>query len=406
MANINSITPILKERYRGRIVDQLQNEIVALRRVERSRDGVTSEIGGKYVTFPIHTRRNSGIGSRLEGEALPSAGQQGYAAARVGLKYAYGTIEVTGQAVALSETDPQAFAKVITEETEGLKNDLRKDMNRQVYGTGNGALGVVGTAGTTVNTVTVVDARSFNLGDVVDIITLPSTVAVSARTVTAINLSTGVVTLSGAAFSSTVGQIVVRTGSGPSASGNRELTGLGAIVSDSGTIYNIDPSVEPTWKASVFANGGTARAISEGLMTQMVDTIRTQGGKTTLILTSLGVRRSYANLLMQLRNVVNTQEFTGGFKGLAFATDGVEGELPVISDVDAPLGTMHFINEDALTLYRDQDWNWVDRDGSMWKQKVDSSGRYDAYVAHMAEYHELGTNRRNTHGKITDITEE
>ena len=141
-------------------------------------------------------------------------------------------------------------------------------------------------------------------------------------------------------------------------------------------------------------------------MTQMVDTIRTQGGKTTLILTSLGVRRAYANLLMQLRNVVNTQEFTGGFKGLAFATDGVEGELPVISDVDAPLGTMHFINEDALTLYRDQDWNFVDRDGSMWKQKVDSSGRYDAYVAHMAEYHELGTNRRNTHGKIVDITEE
>lgn len=406
MANINSITPILKERYRGRIVDQLQNEIVALRRVERSRDGVTSEIGGKYVTFPIHTRRNSGIGSRLEGEALPSAGQQGYAAARVGLKYAYGTIEVTGQAVALSETDPQAFAKVITEETEGLKNDLRKDMNRQVYGTGNGALGVVGTAGTTVNTITVTDARSFNLGDVVDIITLPSTVAVAARTVTDVNLSTGVVTLSGAAFSSTVGQIVTRTGSGPSASGNRELTGLGAIVNDSGTIYNIDPSVEPTWKASVFANGGTARAISEGLMTQMVDTIRTQGGKTTLILTSLGVRRSYANLLMQLRNVVNTQEFTGGFKGLSFATDGVEGELPVISDVDAPKGTMHFINEDALTLYRDQDWNFVDRDGSMWKQKVDSSGRYDAYVAHMAEYHELGTNRRNTHGKITDITEE
>jgi hypothetical protein len=67
---------------------------------------------------------------------------------------------------------------------------------------------------------------------------------------------------------------------------------------------------------------------------------------------------------------------------------------------------MHFINEDALTLYRDQDWNFVDRDGSMWKQKVDSSGRYDAYVAHMAEYHELGTNRRNTHGKIVDITEE
>jgi hypothetical protein len=197
--------------------------------------------------------------------------------------------------------------------------------------------------------------------------------------------------------------IIVRVGSGVAAAGNRELTGLAAIVSASGTLYNIDPSVEPEWKATVDDNGGTPRALSEALMIQMTDDIRTKGGSTSLILQSLGVRRAYFNLLSQLRQTVNTQEFTGGFSGLAFTTD--RGEIPVVADVDAPLNKQWYINEDALTYYRDEDWHFIDRDGSMWKQVRDSNGDYDAYYARMVEYHELGTDRRNTHGLVSDITE-
>jgi hypothetical protein len=129
--------------------------------------------------------------------------------------------------------------------------------------------------------------------------------------------------------------------------------------------------VEPVWKSEVDQNGGTGRALSEGLMIQMTDRIRTNGGKTTLILQSLGVRRSYFNLLSQLRQTVNTQDFTGGFKGLAFTTD--QGEIPTVADVDAPLGQQLFLNEDALTFYRDEEWHWLDRDGQMWKQVRDAT---------------------------------
>jgi len=89
-ATLATIDSYLKEVYQGRIREQLNDEIVALKRITRSGSGVTNEVGGKYVTFPIHTRRNAGIGSRFESEALPTPGQQGHAAARVGLKYAYG----------------------------------------------------------------------------------------------------------------------------------------------------------------------------------------------------------------------------------------------------------------------------------------------------------------------------
>lgn len=404
-ATIAAVTPYLKEVYRGKIIDQLNSEIIALKRITRSSAGVTNETNGKYVTFPIHTRRNAGVGSRLENEALPVPGQQGHAAARVALKYGYGGLQITGQAISLSDTDTKAFAQAISTEVNGLKEDVKKDMNRQVYGTGNGAIGTVATAQASATTAIVADAKLFQLDEKVDIVTLPATVAVSNRTVTAINLATNTITLSGAAFATVVGQIIVRQGSGPDAvAGNREITGLAGFVGTS-DVFNIAVSAEPEWQSYVNANGGTARALSEGLMTRVVDEVRVRGGKTTLILQSLGVRRSYANLLTQTRSTVNTQEFTGGFKGLAFVTDGENGEIPVIADPDAPIGKQWYLNEEAITYYRDRDWDWMDRDGSMWKQVRDASGDYDAYYARLVEYHELGTNRRNTHARLDDIIE-
>lgn len=400
--NLSTIESYMKEVYQGRIREQLNDEIVALKRITRSGSGVTNETGGKYVTFPIHTKRNAGIGSRFESEALPTPGQQGHAAARVGLKYGYGGVQLTGQAISLSSTDAKAFARALDNEVEGLKNDIKKDMNRQIYGSGNGAIGVAADANSG-DTVEVVDARAFQVGMVVDTQT-GTTVDNTGLVVESIDLSANTVTFTtspGTAIAA--GDIIVRKGSGKSSSGNRELTGLAAIVSNSGTLYNIDPTTEPEWTAEVDSNSGTGRALSESLMIKMVDRIRTRGGSTTLILQSLGVRRAYFNLLSQYRQTVNTQEFTGGFTGLAFTTD--RGEIPVIADVDAPLGTQYFINEDTLTYYRDEDWHWLDRDGSMWKQVRDSSGDYDAYYARLVEYHELGCDRRNSNGVIQDINE-
>jgi hypothetical protein len=399
-ATLATIDSYLKEVYTGKIRRQLNDEITTLKRVTRSGSGVSAETNGKYVTFPVHVRRNAGIGSRNEMDALPVPGQQGYAAARLALKSAYGGLQITGQAIDMADTDPKAFAKSIDEEMDRLKVDVRKDMNRQIYGDGSGAISTIRSVVTSA-TLPVVDARLFQLGEVVDVYTLPSTLIVAGRSITAIDLTAGAntVTISGAAIGPTVvGQVIVRTGSL-----SKEITGFASIVAATGILYNINPTTEPEWTAEVDANGGTPRALSEGLMQKMVDRIRTRGGKTTVIFQSLGVRRSYANLLLQLRQVVNSQNFTGGFSGLAFTTDS--GEIPVIADIDAPLGKQWFINEEALTFYRDEEWHWLDRAGSMFQQVRDTNGVYDAWYAHLVERHELGTDRRNTHGLISDLIE-
>lgn len=400
-ATLATIDPLLKEVYQGAIREQLNDETIALTRITRSSSNITSEIGGKYVTFPVHTRRNSGIGSRLEQEALPTPGNQGFAAARVGLKYAYAGVQLTGQAIALSESNQQAFAQILDNEMSRLKVDIKKDLNRQIYGSGNGAIATIASVATSA-TQAVTDARYLQLGEVVDVITLPSTVSQSGLTVTAVNVVANTVTLS-ASFTSVVGQIIVRRGSGPAASGNRELTGLGGIIDNASTLFNIAPGTEPTWASEVDSNGGTGRAISESTFIKMIDRIRINGGQTSLILTSLGVRRAYFNLVSQTRQTVNSVDFKGGFKGLAFITD--LGEVPLVADPDGTLNTAYFINEPNLTYYRDEEWHWLDRDGSIWKQVRDTNGDYDAWYARIAEYHELATDRRNTHGVVKDLTE-
>lgn len=398
-STLASIDATLKEVYEGDIARQLQDETVALKRITRSSDGVSNETNGKYVTFPIHVRRNGGIGSRNESEALPNAGQQGYAAARLALKSDYLGIELTGHAIDMSDTNPKAFAKSLDEEMERGRMDFKKDLNRQIYGDGSGAITTVRANASSVNIVPVVDARLFWVGSsVIDIVTAPSTVAVAARTVTARDLTPGAntITISGAAVNVTAGQLLVLTGSV-----NREITGLGAIVAGSGVLYNVNPATEPEWTSEVDANGGTARALSEGLMLRLVDRIRGRGGRTSLILTDDGSFRAYWALLSQLRGFTNTTKFDGGYTGLSFHVG--DQEVPVVSDYDAPLKTMHFLNESDITFYRDEDIHWLDRDGSILKQKTDANGRYDVWQAHMVERHELGIRRRNTHGKLSDI---
>ena len=66
---------------------------------------------------------------------------------------------------------------------------------------------------------------------------------------------------------------------------------------------------------------------------------------------------------------------------------------------------MYFINEKEIKLYEAGDWGFMDRDGSKWSRVVNSSGSFDAYDSTMYKYAEMGTHRRNSHGRIDDLTE-
>lgn len=391
------VDSILKEIYEPPLRDQLQSDVFTLKRIEKTSDGVTHDVGGKYVTFPTRVRRNHGIGARRENEPLPVAKSQKYVSARVGLKYLYGALSITGPTMELAKTNPQAFASAMQLETDGLRENLTKDTNRQVYGTESGILATIpagtGAAGVTH---TVANNQYLEEGMVVDIRTSAGVLVAANLMIEEVQDDLDVVF--DGSFDSTNGDIITRAGSY-----GKEKVGLSQIVSETGTLFNIDPTTYPTWKAVVNDNGAVNRALSEGLMIKTVDDVRRKGGRTTAIFTSVGVRRSYFNLLSQQRQFVNTKKFEGGFEGLAFTTDW--GEVPVLSDWDCQPNRMYFVNEKELKLYEANQWSFMNYDGSSWQRVKTAEGNFDAYEAMMYKYCELGTHRRNSHALLSDLIE-
>lgn len=396
-ATLTTVNAITKEVYQGKLQSWIQNEAVAIRRIEGSSDGVESQVGGKYVTFPVKVQRNSGIGYRNEMEQLQQAGQQGYTSVRVPLHYGYGRVKLSRQTMRLASKNYQAFASAMDEEMSGLKDDILKDSNRIVYQDGTGLLANVPNATVTLNTAVVDTIQYLEIGFQVDIGTTAQLTGATApatnRQITAINEVTNTITFDGAAVSLTANSIVVRTGNY-----NREPNGFKSIVNNAGVLENVDPAVQPKWKSIVDANGGVARALSESQLITNTDKVRVNGGRTSILLSGLGVRRAYFNLLSQQRRYPQTTTFAGGFEALEFHNGR---SIPFVDDPDAPAGTVYGLDESKLKIYRDEPWSWVDDDGTIWKWVQD----YDAFQALLSQYWELATNQRNAHFVLKDLIE-
>ena len=289
-ATLTVVNALTKEIYQGKIREQLQDEVIGLKRLTRSSAGVSSEVGGKYVTFPIRVSRNSGIGYRQEDETLQDAGTQGYARVNIGLKYGYGRVKLTGQVMELAETNYQSFASTLDREMSGLKNDIAKDSARIFYGDGTGAWATITVVGTAAASATygVNNPQYFfgQIGAVVDIVAAASNVAVAGANgpayvepnttnpallnaplfaapptvvntvpliVTGVDVAAKTVTLAGVggnAPAGTIGNVITRRGNY-----GREPYGIGALVGQQ-TILNVDTTAYPVWKCFVLAKRG------------------------------------------------------------------------------------------------------------------------------------------------------
>jgi hypothetical protein len=396
-ATLTTVNAITKEIYGPRVVDQLENEVTLTKRIEKTSQGTSSDVGGKYVTFPLKVRRNTGISYRAEMAALGPAGQQGWNSVRVPLRYGYGRVQMSGQTMELVNTNYQAFASAMTEEMDGLKTDLAKDTNRILWGNGLGVLATIAAATGPLATVDVGggfdDVKYLDLDMLVDVTDAAGVPVANgtARTISAINETTGVITFSGAAnLTVVVGGLIVRSGNY-----GLEPQGLTSLVSNSATaLFNLSNTTEPLWSSTVDAAGG---ALSESRMIAMCDTLRQKGGKPSAIFTDVGTRRAYFNLLTTQRRFTDTKSFDGGLRGLTFAYDD---EIPVVTDIDAPAGKMWFLKEDTFKIYRSKPWYWEDRDGGVWKWVTG----YDAFEALMKQYWEFAIDRRNVNGVMTGIT--
>jgi hypothetical protein len=397
-ATLTTVIAALKEVYGPRIEDQYVDELTALKRIERTSDGVVETAGGKYVDFPIRVQRNTGVFNRKENEQLGAAGKQGYAEVHVPLYYAYARVRFTGQVMELADGNPRAFANMMDEEMDGVKNDRLDDDARQVYGDGTGLLATITDDDSPGdNTLTVDTVQYLEEGERIDILTIADgTVKATNRLITSI---VGlVITYDGADVDPTTADGLYRQGNYISQD-QREITGFGRIISATSILHGVNPSTTKRWAATVNANGGTPRPLSEGLMIKTMDDVRTAGGgRPSVVFGGLGVRRAYFNLLSQQRRITDTKKFAGGFEGLVF---NYGKEVPMVEDPKCGPQKMLFVSEDKVKVYRNKPYHWADADGNILKWVTD----YDAWEALLKQYWELGTSQRNAHAALTDLIE-
>ena len=302
----------------------------------------------------------------------------------------------------LAETNPQAFSSALDEEMDGLKTDVVKDENRIAYGVyqgENAALAKVIAAFTATTTINVDTVQFLSIGEQIDIRNVTTgSVATGVANVTITDIvSPTQITISAATALTDANSRIYREG-------NRllEPTSFSDITSATSVLHGLDPAVQKVWKGNTVAIAG---ALSELNMIKACDLGRVNGGKISVIFTTLGVRRSYFVLLTQQRRYVDTKAFPGGFQGLPF---NYGTEIPVVEDPDCPsngtapnTGQMFYMDETKIKKYRKRPWYFSDVDGSIFKWV---SG-FDAWEGMMKCYFEYGTSQRNAHVLHTGVLE-
>jgi hypothetical protein len=415
-ATLSTLSNILKEYYLGPVAEQLNNEVLLLSRLEsRSEDLV-----GKYAYIPLHKTRSGGIGARAEQAALPVAGKQGYDKATYDLKYLYGAVQVTGPSVAKTKNEAGSFLQVLKSELDGLRNDLRRDLARQVYGDGTALIAQCGTttASTTVSLNSAAGKEAIRkgwlyVGMLIDIGTTADVDVVAAgREINGVDYDNATITISGAAVTTSSSHYVSRAGSATNGgassetSKSNEIDGLQRIVdadtpsNGSNTFGGIDPyDAGNSWwdnKRMAIADAAGNGVLSKEDLQKAINLVRLEGVAPTAMITSLGVQREFYMLLED--DVRYIEPDSGLNLGAGFKTLTYNG-MPLIADIDAPYGRIYMIDESTMKVFSDQDWHFLDMDGSTLRQVQG----YDVFEAVMARYMNIGVTRRNNQMVVTGI---
>jgi hypothetical protein len=384
----------LKNFYLPGMEEQKNNARVLLAVLERNE----KDVSGDFAYVPVLLGRNWGIGMRANRQKLPDPGSQVGTKAQVPMRYAFGRLLVTLHAMTATKNSQGSYDTVVDVETEGLMEDLPKDINRQLFLDGTGRIGEV--ASLSSDTITIDNSvmvaplnaneltKYFEVGQRIDIYTAGTRddEGIIVEVVDSANEVTFTTTPSGA----TNGDLCY-------ISGNKdiEVTGLLAVVSATGTYQNINRATagNERWKANVVTGAGD---VTEADMQQIYTACQKASGYSpNLIVGTYEFRDRYASILQSDRRFVNTLEYKGGFKGPEFQGIGV------VPDTECPRGKTFFLNTNYLSIYQQAGLQFMDEDGAILARVPD----YAAYEATLYWFFELGARRCNVHGLMSGFNQ-
>lgn len=386
MVSLTSASNALKNVYLGVVANQLNtNANPLLSKIEQS----TSDVWGKQIIKLAPFGINGGIGAGTETGTLPTAAQNQYVQFVTDLKNLYGKISISDKAMRASANSAGAFVNLLNAEMEGLVKASGFNFGRMLYGDGSGLLATVASFDSSTGAITVDSVRNLIEGMVIDIYNGETKLSTSLR-ISYVDRVNNKFFVDSAISSLTIAKgntIYVQNSKG------LEITGLGAIFGNNGTLYGLTKANYPWLSPYVDA---TAKEISDATIQEGLDSLEETGGLSANFITcSRAVRKAYQTYLSYFKRNIDVMDLAGGYKAITY------NGIPVFADRFVKDDEMYLLNTDEFTLHQLCDWKWLEGDdGKVIKQNANEA----TYSATLVKYADLICNKPNAQGKISGIS--
>ncbi len=381
MVTLQNAENALKSVYLGVVANQLNVSANPLLTKIRRTD---KDVWGKEIIKLAPFGINGGIGAGEENSLLPEAFGNSYARFKAELKNLYGKIEITDKAIRASANNIGAFVNLLSDEMEGLVKASSFNLGRMLYGDGSGLLAKATAASGKV--VTCDKVNNFIEGMVVDFYSTEGSPSVTQARITYVDRANKQITVDKDVTVSDSLNIYVQGSKG------LEITGLGAIFSESETLYGLKRA-DYKWLKPYTSTSETE--ISDNLIQTAIDFLEENAdSKINFISCSSDVRRAYQAYLTAYRTNIDVMELEGGFKAISY------NGIPVVTDRFVDSGTMYLLNTNDFVLHELCDWKWIEgENGSILRQVAN----HPAYTATLVKYAELICDKPNGQAKISGI---
>lgn len=406
---LSDINELAKDYYTNVYVPMMNTEVPLKMQFERLENATFT--GRKWI---FDTKNSVGGGSANAGanKTLPTPSKGQYIHGEATLVRTYTRLALDNFAIEVTKQQSGSFRPALKETMEDRLAQHDLEVNRQLFCAGNGQLSIV-TGGTTTIPIMGSNMGVTNGGNgtrhiyVDDVLAFYDTTGVTLRgqqTVTAVNNTTGAVTLAGAVAGVVATDFATRATADTNNKLEGEALGLLASVTDStaATFETINPATYQKWKSLRLNNSGSLRDLTDGLVLQAIETTRARSRKLpNLAVTRPGVVLKYSETFLPLRRIMGQDlELKGGYKPVS-GLQHAGGVIPVLDDPDCPDSRMFLINTDSFRMADLVGTGWFDGDGAQFSRITDK----DAIEGYVRKYWQLITIQRDCNAVIEDLND-
>lgn len=352
------------------------------------------------IQIPLAMSGNESGGAYNESEQFQQVQSELPVRGSITSKYTRWQFAITGAAIDLSASNVQAFVHGLQGQMKGALSRMFSDLNRQVFGTGTGVYTTVAAnALATATTITVSSIYPFRRNQIIEFWTaFGGTLVSGGHTVTGVDFVNNQITITpGLAANVNSGYAATKQGLFTAApTDGKEIGGYARMV-DTTTVstsyLGINASTNTEWQANVIDAG--AAPVSQDVLQRLYNRICVVGGiKPDYLISNLGQHRVFLGGELQKSRYTNQEIKAGGIKLMW-------GDLEWKVSKDCQTSTLYMLNKQQINKYQAFEPKIADYDGL----KVARRDDMDAVSGYYVYRGNLGTWKRNAHGKLTNLQE-